>query len=60
MYATYMFNTENAENININGFISKILNHESTDSSLNYSNYIYEKEIEKKVDDEVDEVELEN
>ena len=64
MYATYMFNTENPENQNINGFISKILNHESSDSSLNYSNYIYEqeieKEIEKKVDDEVEIVELEN
>lgn len=42
MYATYMFNTENPDNQNINGYISKVLNHEGPDSSLNYSNYIYE------------------
>ena len=41
MYATYMFNTENLDNQNINGYISKVLNHEGPDSSLNYSNYIY-------------------
>jgi len=54
MYGTYMFNIDNKENQNINGFISKILNHESSDSSLNYSNYIYEKEIEEKIE-EIDE-----
>ena len=41
MYATYLFNTDNSNNQNINGFISKILNHEGMDSSLNYSNYVF-------------------
>jgi len=62
MYATYMFNTENPENQNLNGYITKILNHESSDSSLNYSNYIYEKEIEEKIEEKIDleKIDLEN
>ena len=42
MYASYMFNNHNPDNQNLNGYISKVLNHENGDSSLNYSNYIYE------------------
>ena len=53
-YASYMFNEHNPDNQNINGFISKILNHDSDNSSLNYSNYIYEK-TKKKVNENVDE-----
>ena len=58
MYATYLFNTDNPDNQNINGFISSVLNHDGDNSSLNYSNYIYEdknlkeKENEKKENDE--------
>jgi integrase len=42
MYAMYMFNTDNPENRNVNGFLSSVLNHDSDSSSLSYSNYIYE------------------
>jgi integrase len=59
MYATYLFNTDNPDNQNINGFISSVLNHDGDNSSLNYSNYIYtdankneEVENEKKENDE--------
>ena len=38
----YMFNTDNPENRNVNGFLSSVLNHDSDSSSLSYSNYIYE------------------
>ncbi len=41
MYGVYLFNNHNLEDQNINGFISKVLNHDSTDASLHYSNYIY-------------------
>lgn len=43
IYASYMFNKFNPDNQNINGFTSKILNHDSDTSSLSYSNYIFEK-----------------
>jgi len=39
MYARYMFETNNDDNQNINGYITKILNHDSFESSLSYSNY---------------------
>jgi len=42
LYATYMFNEHNKDEININGFLSKILSHDSSNASLSYSNYIYE------------------
>lgn len=42
LYASWMFNKFNPENQNINGFITKILNHSSTDASLNYSKYKYQ------------------
>ena len=56
IYARYMFETNNDENQNINGYITKILNHGSFESSLSYSNYKYiptkqeapEKRIKKK------------
>jgi integrase len=41
MYGVYLFNNHNLEDQNINGFISKVLNHDSSDASLHYSNYIY-------------------
>jgi len=41
MYGVYLFNAHNEEDQNINGFISKVLNHDSSDASLHYSNYIY-------------------
>lgn len=41
MYASYMFNKFNEEDQNINGFITDILNHSSTDASMSYSNYKY-------------------
>ena len=61
MYANYMFNNPetNPDNQNINGFISKVLNHEGINSSLNYSNYVYEdgfKEVKDEVKDEIDEI----
>jgi hypothetical protein len=57
MYARYMFETNNKEEQNINGYITKILNHGSPESSLSYSNYNYiptkqeapEKRIKKKI-----------
>jgi integrase len=57
MYATYMFNEHNPDNQNINGYISKILNHDSDNSSLNYSNYIYEKtkNNEEKIEEIIEE-----
>jgi len=39
MYARYMYETNNENNQNINGYITKILNHGSFESSLSYSNY---------------------
>jgi len=59
MYASYMFNNHNPDNQNLNGFISKALNHENGDSSLNYSNYIYENGYTQVGGDEVIE-EIEN
>tara|TARA_B100000686_G_scaffold335052_1_gene403155 strand:+ start:472 stop:1245 length:774 start_codon:yes stop_codon:yes gene_type:complete len=43
IYAVYLFHTDNPDNQNINGYLTDILNHDSTDASLNYSNYIFEK-----------------
>tara|TARA_B110000261_G_scaffold159771_1_gene198290 strand:- start:13426 stop:14217 length:792 start_codon:yes stop_codon:yes gene_type:complete len=42
-YAHYLFNFHNPENLNINGFLTKVLNHDTGTSSLNYSNYTFEK-----------------
>ena len=42
IYAVYLFHTDNPDNQNINGYLTDILNHDSTDASLNYSNYIFE------------------
>jgi hypothetical protein len=42
-YAHYLFNFHNPENLNINGFLTKVLNHDTNTSSLNYSNYTFEK-----------------
>jgi len=42
IYAVYLFNIDNPENQNINGYLTDVLNQDSTDSSLNYSNYIFE------------------
>ena len=42
MYALYLYSTDNEKNQNINGYLTDVLNHDSTDASLNYSNYIYE------------------
>lgn len=53
IYATYMFNTQNPMDQNINGYISRVLNHEGPDSSLNYSNYIYENGYTKNDDEDV-------
>lgn len=39
MYAQYQYSTNNEEDQNINGYITKILNHSSPDASLSYSNY---------------------
>lgn len=44
MYGIYLFNEHNEEDQNINGFITNVLNHDSTDASLSYSNYIFDKE----------------
>ena len=63
MYATFMFNEYNPDNQNINGYIEKILNHDSSGSSLNYSNYIYEdgyKSNSKLEEEKVEEVEKED
>jgi integrase len=62
MYSSYQFNTNNSDNQNINGFISKILNHENGNSSLNYSNYVYENgykqneeiKIENEIENEIE------
>jgi hypothetical protein len=43
LYGHYMFHKYNPENLNINGFLTQILNHDSSDASLNYSNFVYEK-----------------
>ncbi len=43
MYGRYMFDTQNPENLNINGYLKKVLNHDSSDSSLSYSNFVFEK-----------------
>ena len=43
LYAHYMFHNYNAENLNINGFLTQILNHDSSDASLNYSNFVFDK-----------------
>ena len=42
-YASYMFNKFNKENLNINAYLMNILNHDNIDSSVSYSNYIFEK-----------------
>ena len=57
IYARYMYETNNEDNQNINGYITKILNHQSPESSLSYSNYKYipnkeqapDKRIKKKI-----------
>jgi integrase len=62
MYSNYQFNTNNPDNQNINGFISKILNHENNGSSLNYSNYIFENGYnqDEKIENEIEkEIEIE-
>ena len=65
MYASYMFNEHNPDNQNINGFIEKVLNHDSSNSSLNYSNYIYEdgfksnSKLEEEINKNVEEMEKE-
>ena len=41
-YASYMFHKFNKENLNINAYLMNILNHDSIDSSISYSNYIFE------------------
>ena len=43
MYGTYMFHKHNKENLNINAYLMNILNHNDIDSSVSYSNYIFEK-----------------
>jgi integrase len=57
IYSTYMFHTQNENNQNINGFISSVLNHDSDNSSLNYSNYIY---TDANKNEEVENEEVEN
>jgi len=42
IYGNFAFTKYNPENLNINGYITKILNHSSYDASLNYSKYKYE------------------
>ena len=42
IYAVYNFNKNNPNNLNINGYLTQVLNHSSYDASLNYSNYVYE------------------
>jgi len=57
MYARYMYETNNDENQNINGYLTRILNHDSPESSLSYSNYRFiahkqepiDKRIKKKI-----------
>jgi hypothetical protein len=41
LYANYYYHMYNHDNQNINGFISKILNHTGDTSSLNYSKYVF-------------------
>lgn len=43
MYGSYMFNKHNPENLNINAYLKNLLNHDSIDSSISYSNYQFEK-----------------
>jgi len=50
MYARYMYETNNKEDQNINGYITKILNHGSPESSLSYSNYKFIPNKEEKID----------
>lgn len=50
MYASFMFNKYNPEDLNINGFITSILNHSSPEASLSYSNYNYNEMKEPKAD----------
>ena len=42
-YGSYMFNKHNPSNLNINAYLMNVLNHDSIDSSISYSNYIFEK-----------------
>lgn len=44
MYAAYLFKVRNPSNQNINGFITDSLNHSSGKTSMNYSNFIYQKD----------------
>jgi len=44
LYANYYYTLYNPTNININGFISKILNHTGDSSSLNYSKYVFKQD----------------
>ena len=44
LYANYYYHMYNPTNININGFITKILNHTGDTSSLNYSKYVFNKD----------------
>ena len=41
-YAIYSWNTLNNKIQSLNGWVQTVLNHESGDSSINYSNYIYD------------------
>ena len=41
MYGMFLFSKYNEEDQNINGFITKVLNHDSSDASLHYTNYIF-------------------
>jgi len=50
MYARYMYETNNKEDQNINGYITKILNHGSPESSLSYSNYKFIPNKEENID----------
>jgi len=42
-YSGVMFNKFNPDNLNINAYLMNILNHDSIESSISYSNYIFEK-----------------
>ena len=44
LYANYYYNLYNPTNQNINGFISRVLNHTGDTSSLNYSKYVFNKD----------------
>lgn len=41
IYGTYAYHKHNDNNLNINGFLTEVLNHSSYDSSMNYSKYKY-------------------